>query len=314
MAGSYWMGECTSSYDIIEHVDTLLQSIGWSLLDSETSIYDLNTRTSRCIWRGIGDGNDNVYIQMRCSNENTIELDSMVGYDSKLLFYEQPGSIQSLLYREENIDGSYTNLKLPILTVAGGSEFFCWIFADTYHVVIVTRMTTIYESAYLGLIDPIATEKQYPYPMYIAGNGVQNGGAWPSNNSGSFVFPTGGSGYIRRADGVWRALECAPDYPSWNTTGTVFPYNTGNYKLVDNYKETQTSAQDDLLLFPVLLQTNNPIDILGCLHRCYWISGACDIGTQDTLVLNGETYIVFDTKDYRSANSYFVIKMIASDD
>lgn len=308
------MGEIVTTYDLIEHVDTLLSNVGWTSLASDTTTYDGNTRRMYGVWRGTGDGNDNVYLQMRCKDESNLLLDSMVGYDSKLYWYEQPGSIQHMLGKEEQVNGTIRDVKQPMFSFAGGSECYCWLFATSYHIVGVVRMSTVYESFYMGLINPVSTEKQYPYPMYIAGNSVATGSSWPNNITGSFVFPTGGSGYLRRVDGTWREFNAVPDRPSPTSVGTVFPYNTGNYKLVDNYSDTQTSSQDDMLLFPIILQTTDPVDLCGLLYRCYWISGACDIGTQQTLVYDGETYIIFDTKSTRSENSYFVIKMIASDD
>lgn len=312
--GAYWMGEVTTSYDIVEHAQTLLNNIGWTTLDSSTTTYSGNIRVSYIVVRGQGDGNDNIYLQLRAKDVSNVLLDSMVGFDNKLYWYEQPGSIQHYLGKEEQVDGTIRDVAQPMFSMAGESECYCWLFATDYMLIGVVRMSTVYESFYMGLINPVSTEKQYPYPMYVAGNAVATGSSWPNNITGSFVFPTGGSGYLRRVDGTWRKFNAVSDRPDPSTIGTIFPYNTGNYKLVDNYRGVQTWTQDDMMLFPVILQTTDPIDLCGLLYRVYWISGACDISAQQTLVFNGETYIIFDTKSLRSGNSYFVIKMIASDD
>ena len=264
--GAYWMGEIKTTYDIIERVEDLLTRVGWTVLATDTLTYNSDIRKYYGVWRGTGDGNDNIYIQMRAKDVSNILLDGMVGYDNALLWYEQPGSIQQMLGKEEQVNGTINNVKQPMFSFAGESECYCWLFATSYHIVGVVRMSTIYESFYMGLINPVSTEKQYPYPMYIAGNSVATGSSWPNNLTGSFVFPTGGSGYLRRVDGTWREFTATPDRPSSTTTGTVFPYNTGNYKLVDNYRDTQTSAQDDMLLFPIILQTTDPIDLCGLLY------------------------------------------------
>ena len=58
-----------------------------------------------------------------------------------------------------------------------------------------------------------------------------------------------------------------------------------------------------------MLQTNDPIDVNGILRGVYWISGTRDIDAERILVYDAEQYIVFDTKQDRGANTYFVVKM-----
>ena len=138
---------------------------------------------------------------------------------------------------------------------------------------------------------------------------MATGNAWPNNITGSFVFPTGNSGFLRRADGTWRAFDSAAQYPSWSTAGTVFPYNTGNKHLVPNYTSENRETQDNLLLIPIMLQTNEPIDINGILREVYWVSGTRDVGAEQVLTYNDASYVLFDTKDLRGSNTYFAVKL-----
>ena len=62
-------------------------------------------------------------------------------------------------------------------------------------------------------------------------------------------------------------------------------------------------------MIPIMLQTNNPQDLSGLLRNCFWISGTRDIDAERILVYDAEQYIVFDTKQDRGANTYFVVKM-----
>ena len=302
---AYTSGEASTLYDVFEALDTLLLSIGWVQHDTKYTTGSTH-RLCQCIWEGKGDGSDRIYVQGRMDDATfkRIAFDGCAGYDEHLEFWEQPGSIQQWLKVEEDI----TNPKQPVLTTTYNEKFYYWIFADTYRFVIVCRMSIVYESCYVGFINPIASERQYPYPMYIAGNGTSQGGVWPNNTQGSFLFPNGGSGYLRRADGTWRKFDFNTDY-GYNTVGTVFPYNTKNEKLIPNYREDGQVEQNNFLLIPVMLQTNDPIDVNGILRGVYWISGTRDLDSERILTWNNEQYIAFDTKQMRSNNSYFCIKL-----
>jgi len=302
----YVTGEGATIFDIIEAVDDILQSVGWIRQYITTTTYDGRTRTSSCIWLGNGDGNDKIYIQARIpdGNNQDMYLDSMAGYDPKLYYFEQPGSIQQWLLS----DGE-SEVNQPMFTVTGDERFYYWLFADSYHIIGIARMSIVYESFHMGFLNPIASERQYPYPMYVCGNGTAGLGSWPRNENGSFVFPRSNSGFLRRADGSWRSFDATfpdPDPDSW---GTVFPYNAHNRLLVPNFKQRDAIEQDNFLLIPVMLQTNDPIDINGLIRDVYWVSGTRDVAAEQILVYSGDQYIVFDTKQARHENSYFCVKM-----
>jgi hypothetical protein len=304
---AYISGTAVSLYDIIENMDTVLVNLGWTQHMHYTSEFQGNTRLVHCIWEGTGDGNEKIYIQAWVDQDThkKLYLDSCAGYDEELWYWEQPGSIQQWQKKPD----AKTTVKQPAFTTTLNEQFAYWIFADTYRIIVVCRMSIIYESFYMGFITPIASERQYPYPMYVAGNTVSNGSDWPNNVQGSFVYPNNGSGFIRRADGTWREMNFPYETMPYNTDGTVFPYNAKNEQLIPNYTEKSIIVQNNFLLIPVLIQTNNPIDVCGCLRNVYWVSGTRDIDAERVLVMNGEQYMVFDTKDKRDDNSYFVIKM-----
>ena len=318
---AYTSGEASTILDVVEAINTMLvTTLGWTAKYTKNCTYDSKNRLCEAIYEGKGDGNDKIYLQIRVpthydssisaetpNSVNNMYLDSMAGYDTKLEYYEQPGSIQQWLK-------SYgvTEVNQPMFTVTENEKFYYWIFADTYRLIVVARMSIVYESMYIGFINPISSERQYPYPMYVAGNSSVSNGSWPTNSPGSFIFPSSNTGFLRRADGVWRAFSAYGDAstdPSPTTDGTVFPYNCGSRLLVPNYIGTQSMNQDNFLMIPVMLQTNNPIDINGILRGVYWISGTRDVATEQILTYNLESYIVFDTKQERGANTYFAVKL-----
>lgn len=293
-------------FDLLEAVDDLLLQVGWVREEFTTREYDGNNRLDYCIWRGTGDGNDKIYLQGRVPYDNIqdLYLDSMAGYDDKLYYFEQPGSIQQWL----KSDGE-SFVRQPMFTVPGNERFYYFLFADTYRLIAIVRAGIIYESCYMGFINPVSSERQFPYPMYVAGNGVAGAGSWSSNVQGSFIFPRNNSGFLRRADGTWRAFDATMQDPDPASIGTVFPYNAHNRLLVPNYKKDDAINQDNFLLIPVILHTNNPIDMSGVLRGVFWISGTRDVAAEQIVVYGNEQYMVFDTKMERAENTYFCVHM-----
>lgn len=311
---AYISGIASSIYDVIEQMDSLLLSVGWSRVVTKNYTWGGVSRLGYAIWVGRGDGTDNVYIQarVRAGQGKDMLIDSMTGYDSHLEYFEQPGSIQQSLksYGYDDSDNP-VEVAQPMFTVTEDERFAYWFFADTYRIIGICRMSIVYESFYMGFLNPISSERQYPYPMYIAGNTYYGGGSWsPSTQTGSFVFPKNNQGMLRRADGVWRAFNADKPNPSPDSVGTLFPYNAHNTSLVPNYHDTATVDQDNFLIIPVMLQTTNPTDINGLLRDVYWISGTRDVASEQILTFNSKQYIVFDTKSDRGSNTYFCIKMV----
>lgn len=293
--------------DVLEEIDKILLDVGWVREEFTTSTYEGEERLDYCLWRGDGDGNDKIYIQGRVPSGSVqdLDLDAMAGYDPKLKYFEQPGSIQQWLK-------SYGNrVSIPKYTVTANERIkTLFLFADTYRLIVVANIGITYESCYLGFINPVSSERQFPYPMYVGGNGVATSASWSGNQTGSFVFPKNNSGYLRRADGTWRAFDASVPNPDPASIGTVFPYNAHNVKLVPNYRQADALTEDNFLLIPVILHTNNPIDMSGVLRGVFWISGTRDIAAEQIVVYGNEQYIVFDTKEYRGANTYFCVHMI----
>lgn len=304
----YTTGEATSVYDILEAIDDfVVTQAGWVKLDSKNQIYRDEERIGNVIWRASGDGNDKIYINIRIPADgsgNIMMLDSYAGYDDKLFYWEQPGSLQQWLKSEGEVE-----VNQPAFTVTEEEKFFYWIFATSYRLIVVARMSIVYESMHIGFLNPVSSERQYPYPMYIAGNTIATGEIWNSNRTGSLVFPTRDTGWLRRADGTWRSFESPAQYPDWNKIGTVFPYTACNKLLVPNYISSSVGIQDNLLMIPVMLMTNDPIDVNGLIRGVYWVSGTRDVAAEQILTYDGSSYMIFDNKMDRGSNTYFCVAL-----
>ena len=337
---AYVTGTATTIYALLTAVNTLVTTgldvaTNWTLERSS----EVNGEKSECIWRGVGKGQDKIYVGARVvldagEASGRLELNGFAGYDAKLDWADQPSAITK----------SIVNGELPTLPLTNNATFSYWIFVNSQRIIITVKMATQYESAYLGFFNPVSVERQYPYPMVIAGSAI-GGQHWSvvDNTRGSIALPatsannatviTSYQDYfpvdnkesnkctmrVRLPDGRWKGsaskgnvvvngatiLKYFPFAPL-----STFPYTCGQSKLSTIYKQT-TGGQviEDYILFPVTLVQNYPNNILGDLDGVYFISGTKDIATEQVLIFGGMQYIVFDTMNTRGANSYFVVRL-----
>lgn len=309
---SYRYGQVTSMFELLDNIIDVAQSDSWEIKRSYNLNYNGTSRVGGVILRGVGDGNDNLYVHIGINPVNFKEfmIDSSAGLDSELEIWEQPGSIHQWNKVDDDVATGlpvYTDAKIPSFSITDNEQFNYFIFSNTYRIIVVCKLSIDYQSMYLGFLNPISSERQYPYPMYIAGNNVVGATGWPSNVTPSFVFPTKGSGWLRRADGVWRMFEAPYSANiSPNSLGALFPYDCNNTSLVPNYTE-EVTTDVDFLLMPIILHTNNPIDSNGLLINAYWISGTRDVAAEQLVVIDGKQYMIFDAGQARGNNSYFCI-------
>ena len=309
---SYRYGQVTSMFELLDNIIDVAQSDSWEIKRSYNLNYNGTSRVGGVILRGVGDGNDNLYVHIGINPVNFKEfiIDSSAGLDSELEIWEQPGSIHQWNKVDDDVATGlpvYTDAKIPSFSITDNEQFNYFIFSNTYRIIVVCKLSIDYQSMYLGFLNPISSERQYPYPMYIAGNNVVGATGWPSNVTPSFVFPTKGSGWLRRADGVWRMFEAPYSANiSPNSLGALFPYDCNNTSLVPNYTE-EVTTDVDFLLMPIILHTNNPIDSNGLLINAYWISGTRDVAAEQLVVIDGKQYMIFDAGQARGNNSYFCV-------
>lgn len=311
---AYQYGQVSNMFDLLDTIITVSAKDSWSVLRSYNLTYNNVSRVGGVLLKGTGDGNDSIYMEIGINPTDftMFIIDSSAGSDVNLELWEQPGSIQQVNKVEDDEstgNAVYTNTTVPSFSIVDNERFNYFIFSNTYRIIVVCKLSIDYQSMYVGFINPISSEKQYPYPMYVAGNNVIGHAKWPSNLTNSFIFPTGGTGYLRRADGTWRAFEFPySENLDYASVGALFPYDCNNTALIPNYAEEATT-ETNFLLIPVILHTTSPIDMNGILRGVYWISGTRDIATEQVLVINNVQYMVFDSGNVRGNNSYFCVQI-----
>lgn len=280
---------------------------------SEWKLCDISTPrdfVDRCIIKGCGDGDDEIYIgiQVREGSINgdipgqtDIRFNGYAAYDEALNWYEQPGCIY--------------HSTLPIMPLPEANRLQCWVSANTFRFILVAQESTQYESCYCGLMKPVSVERQYPYPLVIGGS-AYDGVKWDSygNDHSMWTNPggidTNTSLRLRRADGAWEAGSNKDASP---ITGTlcVWPQNTQPTHILTVLDNSLTV--ENVIMFPMLLyecgkEVNEPSGIIGEFDGVFFIGNREDISAKDTLVYNGKPYMVFSNVDRRDNDEYFAIE------
>lgn len=217
-----------------------------------------------------------------------LEIAALDGYQAGANLYAQPGC--------------QANLYLPLQN----SSTPYWFVINGRRAIIVVKIGSQYECAYLGFYDSYFTPAQLPYPIAIGGslalNVVASQPNWDSvswrwsnatdqhrafthsdpNTSSVSTTSERHQMRARRIDGTWRGFSSShadnfqtiPD----PTEGFILPY-TGDFQLLD------VNLDGSYILMPVVLCDAGP-NILGELDGVFAISGQGN--TAETLHKRGQ--------------------------
>lgn len=273
-----------------------------SVADFMNAPYDAKTgKGGELILKAVGDGKDEIYvgIQVKTNSSKTqtdIRFNGFAGYDPGLEWFEQPGCIE--------------HKTLPIIPLAEDNRLQCWLTVNPYRFILVIQMSTQYEAAYVGFIETVSVERQYPYPLVISGS-AYDGIAWNSTGDTHSIFTNpGGSGdntslRLRRPDGVWTAGANKGASP---TAGRlcVWPQNTkptNVLTVLDNHMTIE-----NVIMFPIMLYECEHPGIMGQYYGVYFIGNREDLSAKDTLIYESKPYKVFSNVQRRDNDEYFAIE------
>jgi hypothetical protein len=229
-------------------------------VEHRRTVGGFNAGFSQYIWKAPGNsGSDQIYVGAHHLRRVDVdyfdwELNAFDGYNSNVNFYQQP-----------NWHG---RVWLPLVN----SSIPYWFINDGRRVIVVAKVGSQYEMAYLGYYDPYFTPAQLPYPICIGGT-VQLQSAAPSWNNASFRWsdttfahrmPTHGdpntsswTAYhtplrLRRNDGVWTGFFSYVSGAASTLTSDanmVWPYGS-DFTLLD------VNLDGSYALWPCMLLSN----------------------------------------------------------
>lgn len=292
-------------------------------IDPDTGEVDPGTR--EVILMGKGDGKDEIFIGIKIEdsvnkNQQDIVFTGYAGFDKYLEWWEQPGA----LWHE----------KLPVIPLSKDVFMNFWLVANTRRFILIVEMGTQYEGGYVGFMKPVNIERQYAYPLVIAGSYIQ-GGRWASRSAGHSMFTHPGSdtyggigGYmtafpaqseaentsplrLRHPDGTWKTalnVNSASRVMGFEKL-CVWPFNTVPTETYTVYRKTgEISKLEDNMMYEAKLYESHPVGNVGVLDGVYYIGNRVDLAAKDTVVYKDKTYKVFSNVFRRNDDSYFAIE------
>lgn len=177
---------------------------------------------------------------------------------------------------------------IPYTLVANGRRF-----------ILIAKVSTIFANMYCGHILPYATEDEYPYPLYIAGNAHTNyrwsqTGYWvgsPWDPSGASSGYNGASAAcLRHYDGQWVNFQNYYDSSGNRTnsvslTAKVWPWHFFDFAHGRGFDGGYALHQG------ILSDSANGGNVYGELQGVYFVSGFGN-ASENTIVVDGKTYLV----------------------
>jgi len=209
---------------------------------------------SEHIWKA--PGNDNaasIYVGVLRFNDvgadyDNLRLGGFTGFDPGQVFAAQPGAV--------------TRPVLPLLRV--GSMPY-WFVANGRRAVIIAKVSSTYESAYLGFIDSYANPNQFAYPLAVGGSMAWNvepaltSANWRWSHTGTehscFVTPAKTTAStdntfqlrFRHPSGNWEGYSAHSGQTV--ARGLLWPYSYSMLNLIPN-------LDGGYALFPVILHSS----------------------------------------------------------
>lgn len=224
------------------------------------------TAGSEYIWRAPGDGNtDQIFVGAQTFFNATGDyynwrLGGFTGFDSGLAFASQMGAVTSAI--------------LPLWN----STIPYWFVASGKRVIVVAKVSTVYEMAYLGFIDSYATPGQFPYPLAVGGSmswqsepvatSVNWRWSYTGNEHRACAF---GGNYnaardvdspiiLRKQDGLWRGF-CGVG--SSSPLGALWPYGNA-INGSSNMTDVRPNLDGSYPLLPIVLAED-----MGTVENCF---------------------------------------------
>jgi len=268
------------------------------------------------IWKAPGNSNaDEIYVGIHTDYNASADwydwqLNGFVGYSAGAAFGGQPGAIPDL--------GPRVCLWAQAIPY--------WFFASGRRVIMVAKVSTVYETMYLGLLDcPYMSPGEYPYPLVVGGTLAFSqattvpgsaDAAWRWSNTGTNhaafwrarstygTYSDGIQWRMRRIDGVWRGFAC-DQADSTARMGQIWPYYNG-------FQNTRKNLDGTYPLFPIIpydgLVDNAGCNVYGEVGSMMAVPGEAN-ASENTVTIGRENWLVVQDTFRTGYGCYCAIRM-----
>ena len=277
------------------------------LIDENNTI--INASRNEVQLRGRGnDGSDKIFIGLQSISD--VNADS---YNIKLTGYGAfDDNVISFLNHPQTIDSPPLihcwNDAMPYWFAASGRSFRMGV-----------KVSTVIESAYLGLGLPYASPEQYPYPLVVAGSSTNESGRYSDAESSHagiltpYLNSSSSTMHIWTPSGL--VMACGQRGSDGELDYFDFDNSSSNslsvYPTCRSINQRGNNAGDFNFIRTIVLQRSPLKEVLMMLEGIYWVSGFGN--TSENTVLNKDSgdvqYVVLQDTFRTGLNDYWVIEL-----
>lgn len=232
-------------------------------------------------------------------------LGGFAGFDTNVAFAEQPGA---------NPMPPHGDVDEQVLLHLWDSSIPYWFVANGRRIVVVAKVSTVYQSMYLGFYLPYASPGQSPYPLVVGGSGCKGADRWsatgdwsrcfcdPDRYVGSFSNPIGSPLRVRQLDGSYIAFGRGSD-------ARVSPRADSDAVNVSMANELITCPDGTYPALQHVLATAVPANnVLGEFDGVLFVPGY-SLAAEDVIDVGGVDHLAVQST-FRTTNSdYFLLRL-----
>ena len=245
-------------------------------------------------------------------------LSGFTGYESAAAFEAQPGAHHV---------GTGADQSGPILHLWNASIPY-WFIVNGRRILIVAKISTVYVSAVLGLLEnPYASPGQWPYPLVIGGSGAWQGAltltstnlrwSYTGTENSNWFYPATATSAgscrhcqlrVRLASGTWWGFNSDYDHAGFYSTyvGRVYPLANGGEDLRPNLDGTYPRI-------PLILDMKgaggaSDVNAFGEFGSAAWVTGHGN-AAENTLTDGADTWLVVQNIFRTTKKDYCAFKL-----
>lgn len=185
-----------------------------------------------------------------------------------------------------------------------------WFVGNGQRVIVIAKISTSYQSMYMGKLLPFATPGQYPYPVFCGGMTNQPTYRY-SHDSIRFIPHTFYSSYLFFPDGVLNKVTGATPTPTLNQ-GTMWPTGTTESVSYVGLAKAAPFDSGDVCIIPLSVYVGAAGSNQGVLAEfdgLYWIHGTSQ-SSQTIVTIDSVDYMVVQDGTRLDLVDYMAVRMV----
>jgi|GEM_PF-6936692 len=290
---AYTTGTATDHFDLLAKVHAFANLNGWD---------DVYWDGNSWVGKGTGEGgNEEILISLTVHEDSTNDA---YGFSICGASAYRQGDI--------NLEKSPNHCE-PRGMALWSHAMDYWIIGDPRRIIIIAKVSTKFFSCYLGLLRPLATNQQEPYPLFIGGSHWENNLSWTSSEHESF-WRASVNGYECRAvwtpgGRVYGQYEASTGWTSQYYFVQIYPWSD------DPWSSTGEVWGGGTVIRPALVSWSqrdfskySKYQTAGQLDGVYYVPGL-GLSAESIITIGGDSYLVIPSSALTGENDWAAIKL-----